>query len=110
MPGLVTFSGLLDTLMVGIHSSRSRRAAILYTPVSAGSPAAGDEARADAPGVDGRPLRDELVDDVLVQLVGGDDRRVGEPCLVQPGAHLLAQVLQVAAVQAHAEVRVSRAP
>lgn len=60
----------------------------------------GDQVGADAPGIDGRALHFQAVDQLLVQIVGGGDYRVGETGLVQHLFRFFGQVGQIAAVQA----------
>ncbi len=94
--------------MVGIHSPSFRRAAILYTPVRAGSLPPVTRLVPTPHTSMGAPRVTSCWMMCLVQLVGGDDLRIGEPRRIQPLAHLLAEVLQVAAVEAHPEVLLLR--
>ena len=64
---------------------------------------AGDEVRAHAPGIHGTASRDELLDDVLIELVRHHDEGILEPGRVEDLAHLAREIVYIARVEAHAE-------
>ena len=92
LPGLVIFSAFSDS---SVGDGRQ-----LVHAAEGGAVLGGDQVGADAPGIDGRALHFQAVDQLLVQVVGGGDHRVGETGLVQQLFRFFGQVGQVAAVQA----------
>ncbi len=62
----------------------------------------GDEVGAHAPYVDFRPLVAEAFDEVLVEIVPGDDGDIGEAGGIEAGAGLLAEPGEVAGIKAYA--------
>src|SRR5699024_9235450 len=45
----------------------------------------GNQVCPDAPGVDGGSLHFQAVNEILVQIIGGGDNRIGKACCVQHG-------------------------
>ena len=96
-------AGLVRALGRGLPRAAAAHRHQLVDPAQGGVAVGGDQARADAPRVDGRPLPAQLLDARLVQVAGHHDAGGLQARRVQPLPHRAAQAAQIAAVQAHAE-------
>ena len=94
----------------GVRAIRPADGRELIDAAQRGVVVGGNEASADAPDVDGRALEFKAFDDVLIQVVAGNDGGFGEPGIVEQLARLNAEEGEVAGIEADAGEFVAALP